>query len=158
MYRKPDSSVTHFFDFYNDIVRKLTSEHRNIYITGDFNIDLFKDENYVNEFLSINSLFGILPVIRTATRITLNSATLTLTVLGGGGPGRPPLDIFRDRAATARNFKLSFQDFFPSSLTHMLIPFSSKSDIPVRCYITISMRMSSKKCYTCIYIHVQAEM
>ena len=30
----------------------------------------------MNEFLSINSLFGILPVIRTATQITLNSATL----------------------------------------------------------------------------------
>ena len=35
MYRKPGSSVTHFFDFYNDIVRKLTSEHRNnLYILG----------------------------------------------------------------------------------------------------------------------------
>ena len=68
--------MTHFFEFYNDIVRKLTSEHRNIYITGDFNIDLFKTDNHVNEFLSINSLFGILPVIHTATRITINSATL----------------------------------------------------------------------------------
>ena len=63
----------------------------------------------------------------------------------GGGPGGPPLDIFGDCAATAWNFELSFHDFFPSSLTHILIPFSSKSDIPVRRYITISMRMSSKK-------------
>ena len=69
---------------------------------------------------------------------------LTLTVLGGG-LGGPPLDIFGDCAATAWNFELSFHDFFPSSLTHILIPFSSKSDIPVRRYITISMRMSSKK-------------
>jgi len=37
---------------------------------------LFKTDNHVNEFLSINSLFGILPVIHTATRITINSATL----------------------------------------------------------------------------------
>ena len=71
-------------------------------------------------------------------------ASLTVTVLGGGGGG---LDIFGDCAATTWNFELSFHDFFPSSLTHILIPFSSKSDIPVRCYITISMRMSSKICY-----------
>ena len=85
---------------------------------------------------------------------------------GGGGAWEAPLDVFGDCAATPRNFEMSFHDFFPStprnfemsfhdffpsSLTHILIPFSSKSDIPVRCYITISMRMLSKKCYNCIY-------
>ena len=86
--------------------------------------------------------------IEGASSYKKNRGALTLTVLGGGGGGGlggPPLDIFGDRAATARNFESSFHDFFPSSLTHILIPFSSKSDIPVRCYITINMRMSSKK-------------
>ena len=69
---------------------------------------------------------------------------------GGGGPGRPPPppppSTFSEIAPQPlRILNCRFYDFFPSSLTHILIPFSSKSDIPVRRYITISMRMSSKK-------------
>ena len=36
-------------------------------------------------------------------------------------------------AAPPLNFELWFHDFFSSSVTHILIPFSSKSDITVRC-------------------------
>ena len=69
---------------------------------------------------------------------------LTLTTLGGGLNVPPPLDYFFDIFATAPCLELLFHDFFPSSLAHILIPNLFKSDLPLRCQITINDHMSKK--------------
>ena len=95
-----------------------------------------------------------------AQKMGLPFFLLTLTVLGGGGAWEPPPppSTFSEIAPQPLGIlNCRFMTFFPSSLMHMLIPFSSKSDIPVRCYITISMSMSSKSAIIA-YIHVQANV
>ena len=77
IYRKPDLHVDDFIEFYTNTLRKITAEQRNVFIAGDFNIDLLKCiENLdANKFSTANFLFGFDPLIKSATRITLNSAT-----------------------------------------------------------------------------------
>ena len=76
--KKTDSNVDDFIEFYTNTLRKITSEQRNIFITGDFNIDLLKCiENLdASKFSTANFMFGFESLINSATRITLNSATL----------------------------------------------------------------------------------
>ena len=76
-YRKPSTDIKSFIHFYSETLEKLSTEKREIIMTGDFNIDLLKstDEN-TNDFLNINFSFGLTPVIKYPTRITMNTASL----------------------------------------------------------------------------------
>ena len=78
MYRKPSSSIDNLLTFYESMLCQLKCEHSNIFIAGDFNIDILKQVHNTDaiNFLSVNSSYGFLPFIKTSTRITFNSATL----------------------------------------------------------------------------------
>ena len=78
LYRKPDSNVDDFLEFYTETIRKITVERRNVFITGDFNIDLLKclENQDACKFSTANFMFGFEQLIKSATRITLNTATL----------------------------------------------------------------------------------
>ena len=76
IYRKPNSDLDVFFQFYNELLLRVS--RRSLIITGDFNIDLsnLTNNNSANTFVNLNCSFGLYKLITTPTRITVNSATL----------------------------------------------------------------------------------
>ena len=75
LYRQPDSSTD---DLINNIEKLFRNKQRNIYLCGDFNINLFyyNSNNQVNNFLDSIYSLGLFPLITKPTRITSHSATL----------------------------------------------------------------------------------
>jgi hypothetical protein len=77
------NSIDHFTNEFNQLLSKINNENKTIYIMGDFNIDLLKEEekrpihNYLNMILS----YYLLPAIIKPTRITELSATLIDNIL-----------------------------------------------------------------------------
>ena len=79
MYRHPHS--THFDEFisyFNKSLSNLNKENKDVYITGDFNIDLFKYDNNpkYQEFYNLVTENGFLPQILQPIRITDSTMTL----------------------------------------------------------------------------------
>ena len=64
---------------------------------------------------------------------------------GGGGESTPPLNIFCDNAAARNFFTAPLADFLLWSLAHLLTPFSRKSGIPLRRYVTLYICSSDPK-------------
>ena len=66
LYRQPDSSID---DFINNIEKLFTNKQRNIYLCGDFNINLFNynSNNQVNNFLDSIYSLGLFPLITKPT-------------------------------------------------------------------------------------------
>ena len=114
-YRKPSTDIKKFIQFYSEILEKLSTEKREIIMTGDFNIDLMKtnDEN-TNDFLNINFSFGLTPVIKYPTRITLNTASLIDNIF---------INTF-ERNLESGSFSVEISDHLPIFLmldkTHLL--------------------------------------
>ena len=79
IYRPPQSSVNSFYDTLDLILSKISNEHKNCYIMGDFNIDLTKDKS--SDFHNILSSYGYCPLISIPTRVTCNSASLIDNIL-----------------------------------------------------------------------------
>ena len=77
VYRTPNSDLDIFNEKINDILSKARG-NKDIYICGDFNIDLLKHEsnNGTNNFLNILYSLGLYPLIVKPTRITTHSYTL----------------------------------------------------------------------------------
>ena len=78
IYKKPSCNNETFFEYYNRLIATVSSERKNLYVLGDFNIDLMKcplDHNASN-FVDINSSFGLFPLINSPTRVTPSSSTL----------------------------------------------------------------------------------
>ena len=77
VYRTPNSDLDIFNEKINDILSKARG-NKDIYICGDFNIDLLKHEsnNGTNNFLNILYSSGLYPLIVKPTRITTHSYTL----------------------------------------------------------------------------------
>ena len=78
VYKKPSCNLEIFFEFYNKLLALISCQQRNIFILGDFNINLLVNslEPDGRNFLNLNSLFGLFPLIKTPTRITMTSSTL----------------------------------------------------------------------------------
>ena len=75
LYRQPDSSTD---DLINNIEKLFINKKRNIYLCGDFNINLlnYNCNNQVNNFLDFIYSLGLYQLITKTTRITSHSATL----------------------------------------------------------------------------------
>ena len=65
-------------EYLSSSLEEYSSRNRNIYLMGDFNIDLLKSEScpYSNEFLQIIQSLALLPIIEKPTRVYGKSATL----------------------------------------------------------------------------------
>ena len=78
IYRHPRHNFKDFMHYLENCLIKLTKENKEIYLCGDFNIDLLKIENNQNYQLFYNMLcsFGFLPKIVQPTRVTDHHSTL----------------------------------------------------------------------------------
>ena len=78
MYRKPNSDIDNFFNFYNEVLDKICKGKQYVIITGDFNIDILPENlsNSSDTFININSSYGLQNLIKIPTRITNMSSTL----------------------------------------------------------------------------------
>ena len=78
MYRQ-HNSPDRFQSYFEELVEKLTSTGKQLYIVGDFNIDLLKFETsrYSHDLLVALQSCYLTPTIDKPTRVSNNSATLT---------------------------------------------------------------------------------
>ena len=67
-----------FLNYLSSSIELYPSRNRNIYLMGDFNIDLLKFEycSYSKELLELTQSFSLLPAVDKPTRVYGNSATL----------------------------------------------------------------------------------
>ena len=77
-YRHPSFNPVRFKEHFESILSQLTRENKNIFIMGDFNINLLTCESHPesNDFILMLNSFFLLPYILQPTRITERSATL----------------------------------------------------------------------------------
>ena len=72
------NNANEFLDYLSDFLERLCRQNINIYIMGDFNIDLLKYEtcSYTQTLLQTMQSFSMFPVVDKPTRVHGNSATL----------------------------------------------------------------------------------
>ena len=79
IYRHPhDTYFQEFIEYMEKTISKISTEKKEIYICGDFNIDLLKLESnkQYQQFYDLICSYGFAPKIFQPTRVTDNSATL----------------------------------------------------------------------------------
>ena len=78
IYRHPDMNLCDFNILYEELLAKTRLENKNVFIVGDFNIDLLKTSSHVesDNFLTNNLSSCFRPLITRPTRITPHSKTL----------------------------------------------------------------------------------
>ena len=79
IYRPPKGNVYSFFRRLNEILNYISGKkYKGIYLLGDWNIDLLKQDSnpVVSQFTNILYSYSCLPLIVKPTRVTDNSATL----------------------------------------------------------------------------------
>ena len=78
IYRHPSGNLKEFLAYMEKCLSKLSKENKEIYISGDFNIDLLKLEtkSSYEEFYNLLTSFGFLPQITDPTRVTDSTATV----------------------------------------------------------------------------------
>ena len=71
-------SENKFKDYLNLLIQKLNRENQEIYLTGDFNIDLLKANSHdtIGEYLDLLTSNQFIPLITLPTRVTTKSKTL----------------------------------------------------------------------------------
>ena len=72
-------NLNEFNDNYlNILMRKLSKEKKNVFLLGDFNVDLLKYDKHpgTNEFIDSRSSYMYLPYILHPTRVTGHSQTI----------------------------------------------------------------------------------
>ena len=73
IYKHPKMLISEFCeDFLNDLTKKLSKENQEIYLMGDFNINLlnYQSDNHTAKFLDNICSSGFFPYINIPTRIT----------------------------------------------------------------------------------------
>ena len=78
VYRHPSSDIDIFIAHLEEIINLLNKENKDIFISGDFNVDLLKYDvsNKHKNFLDMMVSFVFLPHVTQPTRVFENSATL----------------------------------------------------------------------------------
>ena len=109
IYRHPRYNFKDFMHYLENCLIKLTKENKEIYLCGDFNIDLLKIEDNQNYQLFYNMLcsFGFLPKIVQPTRVTDHHSTLIDNIFS---------DNLIDETKSGNIF-LSLSDHFSQFLT-----------------------------------------
>ena len=68
IYRVPDTNITDFINHFNNIIEPIRSTHK-VILLGDYNIDLFKNDNNKHNFEICLQSNYLLPTILSATRV-----------------------------------------------------------------------------------------
>ena len=79
LYRHPHYNNTEsFLDYVGNCLMQLNKENKEVYITGDFNLDLLRYETNpkIKEFYNLMPSNSFLPLITQPTRLTENTQTL----------------------------------------------------------------------------------
>lgn len=78
IYRPPAADINKFLDYMEGTLQRIQSEHKEVYIMGDFNLDFLSRESrpLVQSFLDLMHASSLFPVIDKPTRVTNESATL----------------------------------------------------------------------------------
>ena len=78
IYRPPNNHIDTFLDKLDDSLNKVSQENKQIYLMGDYNVDLLSPTNQhvSSRLLNILSSFSLHPHISKHTRITPTSSTL----------------------------------------------------------------------------------
>ncbi len=78
LYRAPNANITTFTDDISDIMHKLSTLNKHVYLLGDYNLDLLKYNKHqpTSDFIDTMFSFSLIPLINRPTRITENSATI----------------------------------------------------------------------------------
>ena len=79
IYRHPTVNLNEFSDNYlNILLQKISKEKKNIFLLGDFNVDLLKYDKHsrTNEFINSLSSYRYLPYILHSTRVTSHLQTI----------------------------------------------------------------------------------
>ena len=78
MYRPPNTNVDKFNESLCELCDVINPSNKNVYIVGDFNIDLLKhnDHSSTNEFVDTIYGYSLIPSITRPTRVTSRTSTL----------------------------------------------------------------------------------
>ena len=78
IYRHPSANSSTFNVYIRKCLSILQKEDKEVYISGDFNIDLLKynSNNYYKEFYDLMTSYVFLPLINDPTRVTETTATI----------------------------------------------------------------------------------
>ena len=78
IYRPPNNELHKFNNQLNEVMSKLSSDNKIVYIMGDFNVNLPNSDSPIasSEFLDIMYSKSFLPHITKPTRVTSSTATL----------------------------------------------------------------------------------
>ena len=68
IYRVPDTNITEFIDHFNNIIEPIRTTHK-VILLGDYNIDLFKNDNNKHNFEICLQSNYLIPTILSATRV-----------------------------------------------------------------------------------------
>ena len=77
VYRHPQNSIPVFTDKFSEFLLTISTENKDIYITGDINVDSLKmDSNeHISDYFDMLSSYSCTNAIKSPTRITANSKT-----------------------------------------------------------------------------------
>ena len=78
IYRHPRYNLTEFISYLEKCLNILTDENKEIYLCGDFNIELLQIEtnNHYQQFYNMLCSYGFLPKMIQPTRVTENTSSL----------------------------------------------------------------------------------
>ena len=76
MYRKPGTNFEEFKQEFEFVLQNLNLDKKLTIIMGDFNVDLTSDEEKSRELIRLTESYGLVQLIKTATRVTNTSSTL----------------------------------------------------------------------------------
>ena len=78
IYRPPNTDIDQFIDIMQVILNQIKREKKICYLSGDFNLDLFKSDSHsgTTDFLNLMHNYVYVPLVTRPTRVTDTSATL----------------------------------------------------------------------------------
>ncbi len=83
MVYRAHTSINDFIHEIDEIYSKLSSENKILYIMGDFNLDLLKEDTQrpIHDYLDMIYSYSLMPTIYKPTRITEHTATIIDNIL-----------------------------------------------------------------------------
>ena len=83
LYRHPCYDLSEFLHYLEKCIKIIAKENKEVYICGDFNIDLLKIEtlNSNQEYYNLLCSYGFLPQIIQPTRVVVNQSPLIDNIL-----------------------------------------------------------------------------
>ena len=110
IYRHPSMGIEDFnTNYLNNVLNKISTENKNIFLCGDFNIDLMKtgDDVNIDNFMELITSNLLVPHVILPTRITSHSKTLIDNIFS---------NMTNFNQGISGNFTTSISDHFPQFL------------------------------------------